>query len=156
MEILKNNNCYTVKDDISIEEMYKLTDGKVDYETANAVVKKIFYLAKSQLNARVLSKVLNDITGNNSKYKSIIKNIECNGFWVDPNIITRRSNKGLKISESISLNLKASEICLVDKIKELSDEEQIEILKNGGLSDVKNIMTSTFSKLQRKEKISKK
>ena len=44
---------------------------------------------------------------------------------------------------------------MIDKIKELSEEEQIEIVENGGLSNIKNIMSSTFSKTQRKEAISK-
>lgn len=154
-EILKNNNSYGIKNNISIEEMYELTDGRIYYGIANSVVRNMFYLAKSQLNARALSKLLNDITGNNPKYQEIIKNIENKGFWIEPNIITRRSNKGMKLSESLSLDLKGEETYLVDKIKQLSDEEQMQILENGGLSDVRNVMTSMFSKLQRKEKISK-
>ena len=47
---------YSVRDNISIEEMYDLTGGKVEYGQANSVVKNMFYLAKSQSNARELSK----------------------------------------------------------------------------------------------------
>ena len=149
------SNDYRVKDNISIEEMYDLTDGKVEYGQANSVVKNMFYLAKSQSNARELVKLLNQIIGDNPKYRGIVQHIENNGFEIEPAIITRQSNRGVKLSESISLDLKGEEIELINKIKGLSEEEQIEIMKNGGLSDVKGIMSSTFSKTKRNEKIDK-
>ena len=148
-------NNYNVRDNISIEEMYELTGGKVEYGKANSVVKNMFYLAKSQSNARELANLLNQITENNPKYEEIIKYISDNGFRIEPDIITRQSNRGVKLSESVSLDLRNEEIELIDKIKELSEEEQIEIVENGGLSDVKNIMSSTFSKSKRDEKINK-
>lgn len=37
-----------VKDDISIEEMYGITDGKVEYGKANSIVKNMFYLSKAR------------------------------------------------------------------------------------------------------------
>ena len=158
IEIPQNStllNNYNVRDNISIEEMYDLTDGKVEYGQANSIVKNMFYLAKSQSNARELANLLNQITGNNPKYHETIKYISDNGFRIEPDIITRQSNRGVKLSESVSLDLKNEEIELIDKIKELSTEEQLEIIENGGLSNIKNIMSSTFSKTKRNEKISK-
>ena len=158
IEIPENStllNEYSVRDNISIEEMYDLTDGKVEYGQANSIVKNMFYLAKSQSNAKELVKLLEQITENNPRYKGIIEYISNNGFRIEPEIITRQSNKGIKLSESISLDLKGEETELIDKIKNLSEEEQIEIMKDGGLSNIKNIMSSTFSKTQRNETISK-
>lgn len=158
IEIPENStllNEYSVRDNISIEEMYDLTDGKVEYGQANSIVKNMFYLAKSQSNAKELTKLLEQITENNPKYKGIIEYISNNGFRIEPEIITRLSNKGVKLSESVSLDLKNEETELIDKIKELSQEEQIEIIENGGLSNIKNIMSSTFSITQRNETISK-
>ena len=149
------SNDYRVKDNISIEEMYDLTDGKVEYGQANSIVKNLFYLARSQSKARELAKLLNQIIGDNPKYRGIVQHIENNGFEIEPAIITRQSNRGVKLSESISLDLKGEEIELINKIKGLSEEEQIEIMKNGGLSDVRNIMSSTFSNAKRDEKIDK-
>ena len=40
---------YNLKDNITIEEMYELTDGKVEYGIANSIVKNMFYLSKGQL-----------------------------------------------------------------------------------------------------------
>ncbi len=143
------------KDDISIEEMYELTDGKVEYGEASSIVKNLFYLAKGQALARVLAKELRKITNNNSKYKEVIKYIEDNGFEIEPKIITRQSNKGYKLSESVNLNLKPDEKELVEQIKLLLDEEQDEIIKSGGLSNVQGLITDNFSKLQKEEQISK-
>ena len=158
LEIPENSTLlsnYNVRDNISIEEMYDLTEGKVEYGMANSIVKNMFYLAKSQSNARELAKLFNQIIGDNPKYREIVQYIENNGFEIEPAIITRKNNRGVKLSESISLDLKGEEIKLIDKIKALSEEEQIEVMKNGGLSDVRNIMSSTFAKSQREGKINK-
>ena len=158
IEIPENSSLlkeYGVRDNISIEEMYDLTDGKVEYGQANSIVRNMFYLAKSQSNARELAKLLNQIIGDNPQYRDIVEYIENNGFRIEPEITTRQSNRGVKLSESISLDLKGEETELINKIKGLSEEEQIEIMKNGGLSDVKGIMSSTFSKTKRNEKIDK-
>ena len=146
---------YRVRDNISIEDMYKLTGGKVEYGQANSIVRDMFYIAKSQSNARELAKSLNQIIGDSPKYRDIIQDIANNGFRIEPEIITRKSNRGVKLSESISLDLSGDATELIDKIKGLSEEEQIDVLENGGLSDVRNIMSSTFSKTQRDEKIDK-
>ena len=135
---------YRVRDNLLIEEMYDLTDGKVEYGRADSIVKNLFYLARSQSNARQLARVLNQITGDNPKYRDIIEYIENNGFEIEPEIITRQSNRGVKLSEAVSLDLKGEETELIDKIKGLSEAEQIEILENGGLSNVRNVMSSTF------------
>ena len=158
LEIPENSTLlkdYKVRDNISIEEMYNLTEGRVEYGRANSVVKNLFYLARSQSNAKELARILSEITENNPKYTGIIQHIANNGFRIEPEIITRQSNRGVKLSESTSLDLNGDAIQLIDKIKELSEAEQIEIMENGGLSNVRNIMSSTFSKVQRDEQINK-
>lgn len=148
-------NDYRVRDNISIEEMYELTEGKVEYGIANSGIKNLFYLAKAQENAKGLAILLRQITDNNPKYTQVIQYIENNGFRIEPEIITRQSNRGVKLSESVSLDLKGEFRELVDKIKALSEDEQIKIIENSGLSNPSNIMNSTFSKTQRNETISK-
>ena len=145
----------TPKDDISIEEMYNLTEGKVEYGQASSIVKNMYYLSKGQTNARILAGMLRKITGNNPKYEEIIKYIENNGFEIEPKIITRKSNTGYRISESVNLNLKPNEIGLVDSIKSLTDEEQMQIIQDRGLSNVRDIMISNFAQLQTAEAMSK-
>ncbi len=149
------NKKYNLKDNITIEEMYELTDGKVEYGIANSIVKNMFYLSKGQQEARQLAEILRNITNNNPRYERVIEYIENNGFEIEPKISTRLSNKGYRLSESVNLNLRTNEIPLVEAIKSLSTEEQIEILEKGGLSDTRNIITDTFSRVQRDERISR-
>ena len=145
----------TPKDDISIEEMYQITEGKVEYGQASSIVKNMYYLSKGQANARILVGMLREIIVNNPKYEEIIKYIENNGFEIEPKITTRKSNTGYRISESVNLNLKPNEIGLVDSIKSLTDEEQMQIIQDRGLSNVKEIMTSNFAQMQTVDKISR-
>ena len=65
--ILKRDN--KLKENITIEEMYELTDGRVEYGQANSIVKNMFYLAKGQSNARALAQILREITNNNPRYE---------------------------------------------------------------------------------------
>ncbi len=145
----------TPRTDISIEEMYNLTEGKVEYGQASSIVKNMYYLSKGQANARVLARMLREITGNNPKYEEIIEYIENNGFEIESKITTRKSNTGYRVSESVNLNLKPNEIGLVDSIKSLTDEEQMQIIQDRGLSNVRDIMTSNFAQLQMAEAMSK-
>ena len=145
----------TPRTDISIEEMYNLTEGKVEYGQASSIVKNMYYLSKGQANARVLAGMLREITRNNPKYEEIIEYIENNGFEIESKITTRKSNTGYRVSESVNLNLKPNEIGLVDSIKSLTDEEQMQIIQDRGLSNVRDIMTSNFAQLQMAEAMSK-
>ncbi|MFQ8784681.1 MAG: DEAD/DEAH box helicase [Clostridia bacterium] len=145
----------TPKDDISIEEMYQITEGKVEYGQASSIVKNMYYLSKGQANARILAGMLRKITGNNPKYEEIIKYIENNGFEIEPKITARKSNKGYRISESVNLDLKPNEIGLVDSIRNLTDEEQMQIIQDRGLSNVRDIMNTSFAQMQTVQQISK-
>ena len=151
--ILRDNG--TPKDDISIEEMYQITEGKVEYGQASSIVKNMYYLSKGQANARILAGMLRKITENNPKYEEIIEYIENNGFEIEPKITARKSNKGYRISESVNLDLKPNEIGLVDSIKNLTDEEQMQIIQDRGLSNVRDIMNTSFAQMQTVQQISK-
>ena len=154
IDVSENKENY-FKRDISIEEMYELTGGRVEYGQANSIIKNLFYLAKGQVEARELAEKLRKITNNNPKYEKIIAYITENGFEVEPEISTRINNNGYKLSEAVNLKLKQNEIELVEQIKKFSKEELLEIIQNGGLSDIKGIITSNFSKIKSEQKISK-
>ena len=145
----------TPRTDISIEEMYELTAGKVEYGQASSIVKNMYYLSKGQANARILAGMLRKITGNNPKYEEIIKYIENNGFEIEPKITARKSNTGYRISESVNLDLKPNEIGLVDSIRNLTTEEQMQIIQDRGLSNVRDIMNTSFAQMQTVQQISK-
>ena len=88
-------------------------------------------------------------------FKTTGKIFENNGYEIEPKITTRKSNTGYRISESVNLNLKPNEIGLVDSIKTLTDEEQMQIVQERGLSNVRDIMTSNFAKMQTMEAMEK-
>ena len=55
LEIPENSTLlkdYKVRDNISIEEMYNLTEGRVEYGMANSVVKNLFYLARFSIKCK--------------------------------------------------------------------------------------------------------
>ena len=144
-----------VKDNISIEEMYELTEGKVEYGKANSVVKNMFYVSKSRQNAISLANSLAEILGKNSDFEDVIEYIRENGFRVEPEIISRQSGKGVKLSESVNLNLQNEKQSLIDEIKGLSSDELDIVLQNGGLYNARNIITKTFSNISENEIIDK-
>ena len=144
-----------VRSNISIEEMYELTEGKVEYGKANSIVKNMFYLSKARQNAITLSNILAEILGDDSRFEDIIQHIRANGFRIEPEIISRQSRKGVKLSESINLNLSKEEQPLIDEIKKLNSEQLELVLQNGGLYNANNIITKSFSKISENEKIDK-
>ena len=141
--ILKN-------DIISIEKMYELTEGKIEYGQASSIVNKLYYLTRGQLRARALADMLKQINNNDSRYEEVIKYIRENGFEIEPKISTRQSNKGYKLSESVNLDLEQDEIKLIEQVKKLSNKEQEEIIQNGGVLNLKEIISGYLLK----EKIS--
>ena len=142
-----------VRDDISIDEVYEITGGTVEYGETTSIVKNLFYLAKSQTKAKEFVKIIREITNNNPEYEEILNYIENNGFEIEPAIITRHIGRGYRLSEAVGLDIKNNE--LIEQIKELTEEEQIEIVESGGLSNVQDIMTNNFAKVQKLQKIDK-
>ena len=66
---------FSLKDNISIEEMYQLTGGTVEYGRAKSIVKNMFYLSKSRQDAIKLSETLRQVLEDNSKYEDVIEYI---------------------------------------------------------------------------------
>ena len=132
------------RDNISIEEMYELTEGKVEYGKAKSIVKNLFYLSKSRQNAIKLSEILKQILENDTRFDDIIKYIRENGFRIEPEIISRQSGKGVKLSEAVNLNLAKSEQVLIEEIKKFSTDELEEVLQNGGITNVQDIMSRIY------------
>ena len=106
-------------DDYSIEKMYELTKGDIDYKTAISTYKNMFYLAKSRLRAYKTLEWLKTITNNNPLYDKIYEHIEKNGYGIEEEIITRLSSNNKKLSESVGFNFNNQE--LVDIINSYSE-----------------------------------
>ena len=130
--ILKND--MQARNDITIEEMYEITRGKMKYGQANSIVNNMFYLVKGQMRAKELAGILRQITGNNPRYEETIKYIEENGFEIEPKITTRQNGKGYKISEAVSICLSQDEMSILEQVRGLSTEQLREIVDNRGLT----------------------
>jgi hypothetical protein len=159
IEIPKDSNLQNlnpVREASSIDEMYELTGGRIEYGKAESIVNNIFYLAQSKLNARELLVILRDIIENNPVYDDIFKAIENNGFEIETSISTRKSNIGYKISNAVNFDLKENELDLVEKISALSNDELRQIIQSNGLVQTQNIISSEFSKVEEASKITRK
>ena len=66
--------------DISIEDMYEITQGKIDYKSAMQVQKMLFYANKAKGKAIAFSNLLREITENDSQYAGIIQSIKYKHF----------------------------------------------------------------------------
>jgi len=140
---------YRLDENLSIDDLYKITQGKIAYGEVSNAIKKIFYLSKSQLYARELATSIRNIVNGNPKYERIIEYIENNSFNVDAEIVTRQSNKGHKISESVNLDINQREKFLVDEVRRLTDKELADILENSGNTNIKE---SILNGLEQNEK----
>ena len=133
------------KEDISIEEMFELTGGSVSYGAAENAIKKTFYLAKSHLRANAIAQVIERITEGNPKYSELIAEIKRIGIAIEPEIITRQSRKGTRISESVNLDIYSTENSVIKEITQCSQEELLEIVRNGGATNSRNILQKAFA-----------
>lgn len=138
-ELIDYSN-FNYNNNISIEKMYELTSGQIDYNVINSLLKKIYYLCKSKLRARELALKLNEITNKNPKYKEVINKIIEKTYAIEPEIIQRKSGVGYKLSESVNLNLTSQEMTLVEKINTMTSEELFDIISENNPREIKKIL----------------
>ena len=119
-----------IDSDLSIEETYNLTNGKVPYTNINTLYYKAFYIAKSKLRCKNALKNLNEITLNDTDYLGLENYIKDNCFGIEPEIILRQNNRGFKISESVNLDINSKEYNVLDAVANLSDERLEDIINN--------------------------
>ena len=129
---IKNFNYenYMIDSDLSIEETYNLTHGKVSYNDINTCYYKSFFIAKSKLRCKNTLKNLGEITLNDSDYFGLKNYINDNCFGIEPEIVLRQNNRGFKISESVNLNINSKEYDTLSQITSLRYEELENIINN--------------------------
>ena len=116
--------------DYTIDNMYKLTHGSIDYNISINMYKKSFYLAKAKLRMKDVLNLLKEITNNNPKYNEIYQLIESKTFGIEPEIISRRTSNNINISESVSLDFSSNERELFLFLNRLNNHDLEFILKN--------------------------
>ena len=135
-----------LKSDITIDNMYRLTNGSMSYLDASKIYIKSYYVAKSKLRCLNTCKLLRNITNDNPKYKELIDYIENNCYSVEPEISTRLNKRGIKLSEGVNLNVNNKELELVNKLSNFNEEKLKYILDNP-LSVVKELINNDTYKL---------
>ena len=141
---------------VSIDEMYELTQGKIDYKSAMQMQKMLlFYVNKSRAKAIALSNIISEIAENNPQYVNVIQNIKTQTFSIEPKIITRQNERGYKLSESVNIGAEGEEIELIKDIQNLPIEEIIETIESKAQVIDSDIIRQRFSKIMYDKPIDK-
>ena len=117
-----------LESDLTIENMFNITSGLVNYQKAIEMYEKSFYYAKSKLRALNSIELLKKIIEYNPKYNEIIEYLKEKAFGVEPKITTRFANKWINLSEAVSLDFKSSEQLLFNYLEHQTIQSLNEII----------------------------
>ena len=116
--------------DFSIENMFKLTNGSIDYNTAMELYSKAFYFAKAKLRTYNSINMLNNILGNNSKYEKKLEFMKNNTYGIEPEISSRLNISNMSLSESVTISFNESEKKLFELLNNMTEDELTSIVEN--------------------------
>ena len=157
IDSIKYTGDYTYKDfniedkELSIENLYKITGGRISYKDAIDLYKNAYYLSKSKLRTKRSVEVLNRLLGKNLKYQKTLNYILKNGYGIEPEITVRKSKDLVNVSESVSINISPRKERLVSYINSLDSNHLMYVLDSPNKAIEK--LMSKF--LERKEKVPK-
>jgi len=122
----QNNEEYNNKTKLTIEEVYKITNGRIGYKKAKLIIEFLRGLSESRIKAirheRVIRELLNGKISKEDE-DNLIKMMKDNCFVLNSSIINRENNKGLEIAGSVNVGLDRQSRILV------SDKEQKKIIQ---------------------------
>ena len=157
IDSIKYTGDYTYKDfniedkELSIENLYKITGGRISYKDAIDLYKNAYYLSKSKLRTKRSVEVLNRLLGKNLKYQKTLNYILKKGYGIEPEITVRKSKDLVNVSESVSINISPRKERLVSYINSLDSNHLMYVLDSPNKAIEK--LMSKF--LERKEKVPK-
>ena len=105
--------------DLSLDNLYKLTEGKISYKDAKELYINSMYLVKAKLRTYFSINLLNNILNNNPKYSKTLQYILDNTLGIEPTIMARSGNNTMKVSDTIFLYLPKKYQSLYDYINSL-------------------------------------
>ena len=147
---IKLNGSFEYKDfnvsesDLTIENIFNITNGQVNYQKAIEMYDKSFYYAKSKLRALNSIELLKKLVDYNPKYNEIIEYLNIKAFGVEPKITTRFENNRVNLSEAVSLNFKPSEQLLFNYLEHQNVQSLNEIIINSNETLKKIISVLVF------------
>lgn len=125
---------------IKISDMYELTDSKVPYIKASKSLQFSQDIANSKLRTNDLCSLLKEIA-NDPELNDLIDDIREKCYVINPRFISRNLQLGLKLSDSLCLNINRDkeqifstneQNSILDYINSLTDSERISFIKNNG------------------------
>lgn len=124
---------------LTIEEVYNITGGSINYTQAKIIIEFCYYLAQARREAYDYSDIITSITGNTNLSEMIINET----VPINNKIIDRINNNGYKICESVNLGIEdkyanfyssSNQKKLIDLLFNFDDAELDKLLTDGGIT----------------------
>lgn len=126
-----------VETEVTVEEVYKATQGRINYEKAKIALQFLTKLSQSRIKANGYA---NFIKALGSEYNEIAEKIEKECFVVDKDIISREDNIGVKIAGTVNIGLSREERSFVANSEQL---QLIDLVKKLNLEELKKVANAT-------------
>lgn len=137
---------------LSIEDIYKLTSGRIAFEKAKNAVQFVNSLSKSRIEARDYAEIIRSL---GTDYEDIAERIEKECYVINKEIVTRKNNRGVKIALSVNIGIgkeqqtgvtNSEQIKLINAIQKLDIERLRKIVATQGLELEKEILEEILDK----------
>ena len=116
--------------DLSLDNLYSLTEGKISYKEAKELYLNSMYLVKSKLRSFYSVNLLNNILGNNPKYHNTLQSILNNSLGIEPTIMARSGNHTMKVSDTVALYLPKAYQDVYDYVNNLQVQDMYNLFIN--------------------------
>ena len=116
--------------DLSLDNLYKLTEGKITYKEAKELYLNSMYLVKAKLRSFYSVNLLNNILGNNPKYHNALQSLLDNSLGIEPTIMARSGNHAMKVSDTVALYLPKNYQSLYDYVNNLQVQDMYNLFTN--------------------------
>ncbi len=116
--------------DLSLDNLYDLTAGKISYKEAKELYLNSMYLVKAKLRSFYSVNLLNQILGNNPKYNKALQSILDNSLGIEPTIMARSGNHAMKVSDTVALYLPKAYKSVYDYVNNLQVQDMYNLFTN--------------------------
>ena len=116
--------------DLSLDNLYNLTEGKISYKEAKELYLNSMYLVKAKLRSFYSVNLLNNILGNNPKYNATLQSLLDNSLGIEPTIMARSGNHTLKVSDTVALYFPKSYQDVYDYVNNLQVQDMYNLFTN--------------------------
>ena len=115
---------------LSLDNLYDLTAGKISYKEAKELYLNSMYLVKAKLRSFYSVNLINNILGNNPKYHNALQSLLDNSLGIEPTIMARSGNHAMKVSDTVALYLPKNYQSLYDYVNNLQVQDMYNLFTN--------------------------